>query len=193
MVSFLTPISNAYFNLPLPPPLPLSLPLPLHFLLRTNTEAIARFESDSLLTFHPPSTPVILNVSGQIFTTTVSVLTTDKFSVLASLCTTEPPLQPDDDGVFFIERDWWVFRYILQFLRNSTLPRDTALLEEMYTEASFYRLNSLRRAIELKASTVTVKSTTRIEGHSNGSNGGGGLLVPGGGGGGLPDPYRFVR
>ena len=55
-------------------------------------------------------------------------------------------------------------RYILQFLRNDTLPRDAGLLEEMYTEASFYRLNSLRRAIEIRASSVTIKSTTRVEG-----------------------------
>lgn len=80
------------------------------------------------------------------------MLCKDKFSILASLCSQSPPLEQDEEGVFFVERDWWVFRYILQFLRNDTLPRDSGLLEEMYTEASFYRLNSLRRAIEVRRS-----------------------------------------
>jgi len=139
-----------------------------------------------MLSFIASDTKVMLNVGGQVFSTTAAVLTKDKFSVLAALCTADAPLEKDGDGCFFIERDWWVFRYILQFLRNDTLPRDAGLLEEMYTEASFYRLNSLRRAIEIRASTVTIKSTTRVEGT-------GGLLQPGGGGGrGLPDPYGLA-
>lgn len=42
----------------------------------------------------------------------------------------------------------WIFRHILAFLHDGVLPSDLAVLQEMYTEASYYRLNSLRRAIE---------------------------------------------
>ena len=103
----------------------------------------------------------------------------------------------DEAGCFFVERDWWVFRYILQFLRNDTLSRDSGLLEEMYTEASFYRLNSLRRAIEVRASTLTIKTTTKVEGPT------GSMLASGGGGvrsswpqpyaPQLPDPFNFTK
>ncbi|GMH92963.1 hypothetical protein TrVE_jg7749 [Triparma verrucosa] len=147
---------------------------------KKNEEARSQFEKDSMLTFVPEETQVMLNVGGQVFQTTAGVLCKDKFSILAALCTQSPPLEQDDEGVFFVERDWWVFRYILQFLRNDSLPRDSGLLEEMYTEASFYRLNSLRRAIEVRCSTLTVKTTTQIEG-------------PGGGGGGLLQSKGGVR
>ena len=125
---------------------------------KRNEEDRAQFEGDSMLNFVPTETQIMLNVGGQVFQTTAGVLTKDKFSILASLCTENPPLEQDDDGCFFVERDWWIFRYILQFLRNDTLPRDSGLLEEIYTEASFYRLNSLRRAIEVRASTLTGKT-----------------------------------
>jgi len=125
---------------------------------KKNEEGWSQFEGDSMLDFVAPETQIMLNVGGQVFQTTCGVLTKDKFSILASLCTQSPPLEHDEDGCFFLERDWWVFRYILQFLRNDTLPRDSGLLEEMYTEASFYRLNSLRRAIEVRASTLSMKA-----------------------------------
>jgi hypothetical protein len=141
---------------------------------KKNEEDRARFEGDSMLNFVPSETQIMLNVGGQVFQTTAGVLTKDKFSILASLCTENPPLEQDDDGCFFVERDWWVFRYILQFLRNDTLPRDSGLLEEMYTEASFYRLNSLRRAIEVRASTLTVNQSKGSP--LKKSRGGGGLL-----------------
>jgi hypothetical protein len=118
---------------------------------KANEEVRLNFDSESALKFVEPDTQIMLNVGGQVFQTTAKVLTKDKFSILASLCSQSPPIEKDENDCFFIERDWWVFRYILQFLRNNTLPRDAPLLEEMYTEASFYRLNSLRRAIEARA------------------------------------------
>ncbi len=162
---------------------------------KTNDDDRQAFNSSSTMTFLAPETPILLNVGGQVFQTTVGVLTVDKFSILAALCTTDPPLSKDSTGCFFIERDWWVFRYILQFLRNDSLPRDAPLLEEMYTEASFYRLNSLRRAIEIRASTLTI--TTKVTRDLPA----GGLLEPRGGEGiaydehrrRLPDPFNFSR
>jgi BTB/POZ domain len=73
------------------------------------------------------------------------------YSLLAALCKAKsPPVSRDATGAFFLDRDWWIFRYILQFLRSGALPQDSALLQEMHTEAAFYRMGSLRRAIEAK-------------------------------------------
>lgn len=91
---------------------------------------------------------VMLNVGGLMFEATEAVLKRDERSLLALICSEEPPIAPDHDGVFFFDRDWWLFRYILMFLRDGLLPSDRKLLAQLYREASFWRLNSLQKAIE---------------------------------------------
>ncbi|KAG7393289.1 potassium channel tetramerization domain containing [Phytophthora pseudosyringae] len=100
--------------------------------------------------FLPEETVVIFNVGGQMFKSTVKVWTRDRFSILAQLCTKSPRLRPDKDGSFFFDRDFWVFRLILAFLRESKLPDAVEELRELYCEASFYRLGLLRHAIEAR-------------------------------------------
>lgn len=96
----------------------------------------------------PLETAVTLNVGGQLFETTVGVLVRDPYSILAGLCRKEPVITPDSNGVFYIDRDWWLFRHILAFLRSNILPNELETLKELYVEASFYRMESLQRAIE---------------------------------------------
>ena len=110
-----------------------------------------RFEEKAKLNFIDPRTRIVLNVGGLVVETSASVLCRDRFSLLAALCTEKPIMERDSTGAFFLDRDWWIFRYVLQFLRTGALPQDPGLLREMYEEASFYRLNSLRRAIEYRA------------------------------------------
>ena len=55
-----------------------------------------------------------------------------------------------EDGVYYIERDWWLFRYILAFLRDGTLPTETPLLIALYREANFYGCTQIQNAIEEK-------------------------------------------
>ena len=98
--------------------------------------------------FLDAETRMTLNVGGQIFETQVSVLTRDPYSVLAGMCRQVPITSPDTSGVFYIDRDWWLFRHILAFLRSNILPNELETLKELYLEASFYRLESLQRAIE---------------------------------------------
>lgn len=98
--------------------------------------------------FLPMDTPIGLNIGGQMFETTVEVLTVDPYSVLAALCRRKPPIKPNPDGVFYLDRDWWLFRHILSFLRSGVLPRELEILKELYKEASFYRMEKLQRAIE---------------------------------------------
>jgi hypothetical protein len=99
-------------------------------------------------TFLEAGTNIGLNVGGQLFETDVATLTKDPYSVLAAICRVKPIMPPSKDGVFFFDRDWWLFRHILAFLRSSALPSDLETLKELYVEASYYRLESLQRAIE---------------------------------------------
>mmetsp|Transcript_3390 Transcript_3390/g.4679 ORF Transcript_3390/g.4679 Transcript_3390/m.4679 type:complete len:205 (+) Transcript_3390:3-617(+) len=98
--------------------------------------------------FLDAETIVGINVGGQFFEVPVAVLAKDPYSILAGLCRQNPIIQPDEEGVFFIDRDWWLFRHILTFLRSNTLPNELETLKELYVESSFYRLESLQNAIE---------------------------------------------
>ena len=98
--------------------------------------------------FHDGETIIGINVGGQYFDVPVGVLAKDPYSILAGLCRLNPIIQPDEEGIFFIDRDWWLFRHILTFLRSNTLPNELETLKELYVESSFYRLESLQNAIE---------------------------------------------
>ena len=101
------------------------------------------------LNFVNPSTEIRLNVGGQIFESTCEILTRDPYSILAACCRKDSPIPKCADGeTFFIDRDWWLFRHILTYLRSNVLPRELETLRELYTESSFYRLECLKQAIE---------------------------------------------
>jgi hypothetical protein len=89
-------------------------------------------------------------VGGQIFETTAAVLTRDPYSILAACCRKVPDFRipTSEDGIIFFDRDWWLFRHILSFLRSNILPNELETLKELYLEASYYRLESLQRSIE---------------------------------------------
>lgn len=65
-----------------------------------------RFEKEAASDFVSSDDQVILNVGGQKFQTTAGVLCRDRFSLLACICKTAPPIRKDEDGAFFFERDW---------------------------------------------------------------------------------------
>ena len=94
-----------------------------------------------------PDTLIFLNVGGQLIELPAEILTRDPASILAALCRKSPPIPCSEDG-FFIDRDSWIFRHIVNYLRYDTLPSDIDTLKELYREASFYRLRSLKNAIE---------------------------------------------
>lgn len=89
-----------------------------------------------------------INVGGLLFETYEHTLRKDPTSLLCQLCNDDPPVMPDPDGCFVFNRDWWLFRYILIFLRDGTLPEDRSLLAQLYQEASFWGLTELMNAIE---------------------------------------------
>eukprot|EP00596_Hydrurales_sp_CCMP1899_P010617 CAMPEP_0119052112 /NCGR_PEP_ID=MMETSP1177-20130426/73521_1 /TAXON_ID=2985 /ORGANISM="Ochromonas sp, Strain CCMP1899" /LENGTH=317 /DNA_ID=CAMNT_0007031573 /DNA_START=53 /DNA_END=1003 /DNA_ORIENTATION=- len=114
----------------------------------TNAAAIPTAPSSS----SAKETTVRINITGLMFETPVSVIMKDPASLLAQLCnnspTASPPVLADPEGFFYFERDWWIFRYILQFLRDGTLPDDRPLLAQLYREGAFFKLQELQTAIE---------------------------------------------
>lgn len=69
--------------------------------------------------------PVVqLNVGGHLYTTTLSTLRRYPDSRLAELFSGKPKLHTDAEGRFFIDRDGFHFRAILEFLRSDLLPTE---------------------------------------------------------------------
>lgn len=116
------------------------------------------------------SSRVRINVGGQLFETTVSILTRDRFSLLASICSANSSIKQDEDGAYFFDRDWWVFRYILSFLRDGKLPDKVELLQQIYDEAGFYRLGILRYAIATKLNLPELRQAKTNMNHVVGGN-----------------------
>lgn len=102
-----------------------------------------------------------INVGGLVFETYETTLRRDPGSLLSQLCDEDPPVLPDPDGCFVFNRDWWLFRYILTFLRDGSLPDDRSLLAQLYQEASFWRLAELMLAIEESKLHLTHEQTGR--------------------------------
>jgi hypothetical protein len=108
-----------------------------------------RLQSKTEFQFLDPNTLVNLNIGGQLFEITVDILTRDPFSILAACCRVKPLFQKSEDNkTIYFDRDWWIFRHILTYLRSNILPNEIETLKELYKEASFYRLESLQRSIE---------------------------------------------
>lgn len=87
-----------------------------------------------------------INIGGLMFECTSEILIRDKGSILCQLVENEkikegetaPKLdskskyKKDLDGNFYyFDRDWWLFRYILIFLRDGRLPEDRNLLAQV--------------------------------------------------------------
>lgn len=96
-----------------------------------------------------------VNVGGQVFEMSRAVVEADPDSLLAALASEQCPLFAETsagDGarrrIAYVDRDWWLFRYILIFLRDGVLPQSRCLTLQLYREAGFWRLKSLQVAIE---------------------------------------------
>ena len=89
-----------------------------------------------------------LNVGGQRFEVAEKWLTQDKDSLLAALCDANCPLRVDGGQEVYVDRDWWLFRYVLTFLRDGLVPQSRSLALQLYREAAFWRLTTLQTAIE---------------------------------------------
>lgn len=87
-----------------------------------------------------------------MFETSEKVLKRDSNSLLAALVQEDSPIKLNESGCYVIDRDWYLFRHILAFLRDGKLPtlsevESDQIIPHLYKEADFYNLESLRYAI----------------------------------------------
>ncbi|CAL1603716.1 unnamed protein product [Knipowitschia caucasica] len=95
---------------------------------------------------------VELNVGGQVYVTRLDTLTAVPNSLLWSKFTQSAPsdLPKDSKGRFFFDRDGFLFRYILDYLRDSDLilPEFFKERKRLLKEADFYQLPELARLLD---------------------------------------------
>ena len=89
-----------------------------------------------------------LNVGGQLLSVHRATLMKDPASKLASIVTGDHTFSIDQDGRIFIDADWHIFSYILEYLRFDTLP-PLHLSSQVHSYAIQFHLKEL----ELKLST----------------------------------------
>ena len=113
-----------------------------------------------------PAARLRLRVGGQEFEVSKATLCQDPQSLLYALCQEDSAARvPGSEGglsdTVVVDRDWWLFRFIVTFLRDGLIPGDRGIALQLYREAAFWRLGSLQRAIEeahlhLKRLDITV-------------------------------------
>mmetsp|Transcript_1218 Transcript_1218/g.3431 ORF Transcript_1218/g.3431 Transcript_1218/m.3431 type:complete len:332 (-) Transcript_1218:148-1143(-) len=105
--------------------------------------------------------PVVLDVGGMRFKTSLTTLRRDKDSMLAAMFSGSGfEMTPGEDGSFFIDRDGTHFRHILNYLRGCFRKEglSNASLHELAAEADFYQLRSLYSI--LRPPSITLPPTT---------------------------------
>uniref|UniRef100_A0A3Q2Z9R7 Potassium channel tetramerisation domain containing 12.2 n=1 Tax=Kryptolebias marmoratus TaxID=37003 RepID=A0A3Q2Z9R7_KRYMA len=94
---------------------------------------------------------VELNVGGQVYVTRLETLTAAPKSLLWAKFTQSCPadLPKDGKGRFFFDRDGFLFRYILDYLRDSelSLPDFFKERKRLQKEADFFQLPELSRRL----------------------------------------------
>ncbi|OQS06440.1 Cation Diffusion Facilitator (CDF) Family [Thraustotheca clavata] len=94
------------------------------------------------------ATRLRIQVGEQNFEISHEIAKKDPKSLLAAMIAPDSPLQATDLGCFAVDRDWALFRHILNFLRDGILPNDPKLLKLLYMESDFWKLDTLKSAIE---------------------------------------------
>lgn len=64
----------------------------------------------------------------------------------------------EPDGSYFVNRDWWIFRYLLDYLRNKDLPHKRDTLLQLYNEAAFWKLKVLQSDIYYRLHDMDTKN-----------------------------------
>ncbi|XP_073501662.1 BTB/POZ domain-containing protein KCTD8 [Phyllobates terribilis] len=108
---------------------------------------------------------VELNVGGQVYVTKYSTLTSVPDSTLYSMFSRNnvKELPRDNRSRFFIDRDGFLFRYVLDYLRDKqlSLPDHFPEKERLLREAEYFQLNDL---VKLLTPKVTKQSSLNDEG-----------------------------
>ncbi|XP_069600627.1 BTB/POZ domain-containing protein KCTD8 [Ranitomeya imitator] len=108
---------------------------------------------------------VELNVGGQVYVTKYSTLTSVPDSSLYSMFSRNnvKELPRDNRSRFFIDRDGFLFRYVLDYLRDKqlSLPDHFPEKERLLREAEYFQLSDL---VKLLTPKVTKQSSLNDEG-----------------------------
>ena len=94
---------------------------------------------------------VTLNIGGVMYTTTRSTLTKYPDSMLGAMFSGQfVPTAYDNQGNYFIDRDGYMFRHVLNFLRSGRLclPQGFKDFDLLEAEADFYQIPALIIAIK---------------------------------------------
>ncbi|XP_028847318.1 BTB/POZ domain-containing protein KCTD12.1 [Denticeps clupeoides] len=104
----------------------------------------------------PFSEIVELNVGGQVYVTRHTTLIAVPDSLLWTMFSKKSPaeLARDSKGRYFLDRDGFLFRYILDYLRdlNLVLPEYFPEKNRLQREADFFQLRDLSRRLSPKMS-----------------------------------------
>lgn len=97
-----------------------------------------------------------LNVGGQVYVTRHTTLISVPDSLLWSMFSKKTPkeLARDSKGRYFLDRDGFLFRYILDYLRdlNLVLPDYFPEKSRLHREAEFFQLRDLSKLLSPKMS-----------------------------------------
>ncbi|CAL1582503.1 unnamed protein product [Knipowitschia caucasica] len=105
----------------------------------------------------PPFPEIVeLNVGGQVYVTRHKTLIAVPDSLLWNMFSKKSPkdLARDNKGRFFLDRDGFLFRYILDYLRdlNLVLPEYFPEKSRLQREADFYQLQDLAKRLSPRMS-----------------------------------------
>uniref|UniRef100_A0A3Q3ERJ0 Potassium channel tetramerisation domain containing 12.1 n=1 Tax=Kryptolebias marmoratus TaxID=37003 RepID=A0A3Q3ERJ0_KRYMA len=108
----------------------------------------------------PFSEIIELNVGGQVYVTRHKTLVAVPDSLLWTMFSKRSPkeLARDSKGRFFLDRDGFLFRYILDYLRdlNLVLPDYFPEKSRLQREADFFLLRELSKRLSPRSGYITV-------------------------------------
>jgi hypothetical protein len=106
-----------------------------------------------------------LNVGGKIFCTSITTLTSSPNSMLAAMFSGRFPLEKDEEGSIFIDRDPTFFSNILDWLRDRKpqVVKNAREKKKLLEEANYFQLESFQALTLEEEEQMEIKSREEKE------------------------------
>lgn len=91
-----------------------------------------------------------LNIGGEKFELRSVDILKDEFSLFSVLLNENNKIHSENDGYYFFDRDWFLFRFIKSYMEHGSLPDKVSTLNSLYNESEFYHLENLKSSIKMK-------------------------------------------